>query len=382
MLEGLKPTSRVNAPQGWQPAVVFDGETGEATTPGLVDKPDFDEYLREAGFDPETVEVIGSVRTSRWQRYDGEWLTAYRFRFTTKTNAVTDLPLLWSNAKKKKKPIQVKRNPETAFVIALSDWQIGKTDEGQTSEDTVARIMESFDRIEAQLKRGKYGKILVADVGDIIEGFSNAADMQQLATNDLSLMQQVDVAISLVWEIISRAARYAPVNYISISSNHCQHRINKQRIGRPGQTDWGVMIAQQIHRLATVAEIPVTVSIPQPDDESLAIDVFGDGFHVLGVVHGHQVSRPEQMADWWRKSAFGHQAVAAATTLLHGHWHHLKITELGKSSNGGSRFMIMAKTMDNGSNWWRLTSGEQSSTGTVCFEFRDKEHFQGSVMVL
>ena len=142
------------------------------------------------------------------------------------------------------------------------------------------------------------------------------------------------------------------------------------------------MIAQQIHRLATVAEIPVTVSIPQPDDESLAIDVFGDGFHVLGVVHGHQVSRPEQMADWWRKSAFGHQAVAAATTLLHGHWHHLKITELGKSSNGGSRFMIMAKTMDNGSNWWRLTSGEQSSTGTVCFEFRDKEHFQGSVMVL
>lgn len=381
MLEGLKPTEKITAPAGWNPAITYDGMYGEATTPGTINKPDFKQYLEEAGYDPDSIEVVGNVRTSRWQRYDGEWLTSYRFNFTTKNNDSIDLPLLWSNAKKKKKPIEVKRDTASAFVIALSDWQLGKCDEGQTSEDTVARIMESFDRIEAQLKRGKYGKILIADVGDIIEGFSNAADMQQLATNDLSLMQQVDVAISLVWEIISRAARYAPVNYISISSNHCQQRINKQRVGRVGQADWGVMIAQQIHRLATVAEIPVIVSIPQPDDESLAVDVFDNGFHILGVVHGHQVARPEQMADWWRKSAFGHQSVAAATTLLHGHWHHLRVTELGKAANGGSRFMIMAKTMDNGSNWWRLTSGEQSSTGTVCFELRDKTHFQGSIMV-
>jgi len=382
-LNRLEAAERIQAPNGWRPAVEFNGEIGTATTAGLAGKPNFDDFLREVGFDPDEVEVIGnSVRTSKWQKYDGDWLTSYRFQFRLKT-VEADLPLLWANAKKAaKSKVAVKHNSGKAFIVALSDWQLGKTDEGQTSEDTVARILASFDRIEAQIKRGKYEKILIADVGDIIESFSNAADLQQLATNDLSLMQQVDLAISLVWEIVSRAAKYAPVSYLSISSNHCQNRISKQRVGRPGRDDWGIMVAGQINRLVAVTGLPVTVSVPQPDDESLAVDVFDDKFHVLGVVHGHQANRPEGMADWWRKSAFGHQAVAAATTLLHGHWHHLKITELGKASNGGSRFLIMAKTMDNGSNWWRLTSGEQSTTGTVCFELHKGIPFTGTVLVL
>jgi hypothetical protein len=380
-LNNIQPAPKIEAPAGWRPAVEFDGEQGTATTTGLAGSPNFDDFLREVGYDPEHYEVIGnSVRTSKWQRYDGEWLTSYRFRFRVRVPNL-DLPLVWANAKKKSKQVESVPVTGRAMVVALSDFQIGKVDEGNNTEDLIARVFASYDRIEAQFKRGKYERIILVDVGDIIEGFSNAADMQQLATNDLSVMQQVDVAVSLIWEIVQRACKYAPVTYVSIASNHCQNRFAKQRVGRAGRDDWGVFVAQQINRLKGVTGLPVTVSVPQPDDESLAIDVFGDGFHILGVVHGHQAGRPEQMPDWWRKQVFGQQPISAATTLLHGHWHHLRVTELGKASNGGSRFLVMAKTMDSGSNWWRLTAGEQSTNGVVCFDLVSGVPFAGSVYV-
>lgn len=380
MLQGLKPAVKIDAPKDWRPAITFDGVNGEATTQGLTNKPDFDEYLRDAGYDPETVEVVGNVRTSRWQRYDGEWLTSYRFNFTTR-NPEIDLPLLWKTAKsgvKKPKPVE----SDKAFVVLLSDFQIGKVDERGGTAELISRIFETYDRIEAQFKKGKYSRIVLVDVGDIIEGFSNTADMNQAVTNDLSLMQQVDVAISLIWDIVKRACKFAPVTYVSVASNHCQFRLNKQRVGQVGRDDWGILVAQQIHRLTQETELPVNILIPQPNDESLAFDVFENKFHILGVWHGHQSNRPEGHADWWRKSTFGHQPVSAATIGIVGHHHHLRIQELGQSSNGGSRYLVQAKTMDSGSGWFRLNSGEDSAPGIVCFELQDNIHFQGSVMVL
>jgi len=61
VLENLQPAVKVEAPSGWRPAIEFDGAQGEATTQGLENKPDFDEFLRERGYDPAEYEVIGSV---------------------------------------------------------------------------------------------------------------------------------------------------------------------------------------------------------------------------------------------------------------------------------------------------------------------------------
>lgn len=378
MLDDLKPTNRVTAPQGWNPAVWFDGSVGEATTPGLTDKPNFDEYLREAGFDPDLIEVVGNVRTSRWQKYDGEWLTAYRFSFVSKNLVTTDLPLLWKTAKQNiRKPKTVQS--DKVFVVALSDFQIGKQDERGGTQELITRIQETYDTIFSKIRSGKYAQILVVDVGDIVEGFANTADMNQAVTNDLSLMQQVDVAISLVWDFVKRASAYAPVKYVTVASNHCQFRLNKQRVGKPGQDDWGTMIAKQVHRLATETELPVTVHIPRPDDESLALDVFGNGYHIMGVAHGHQVNRPEGFPDWWRKQAFGKQPIHAATICLSGHFHHLRVQEMGDNGKSGSRFWIQAPTMDAGSGWYRLNAGEDSKPGILCFELQDNVDFAGTV---
>jgi hypothetical protein len=230
------------------------------------------------------------------------------------------------------------------------------------------------------MKAGKYEQIILADVGDIVENFSNAASEQQQYSNDLSLMDQVDLAITLIWEITKRASRYTEkVVYASVASNHCRFKLNKQNVGNPGNDDWGITIAKQIHRLAKETNLPVTVLVPDPQDESLAYDVFGDGFHVLGIWHGHQCGSPDKVGQWWKAQAFGQQPVHAATIALTGHWHHLRVQELALSSNGGSRYWIQSPCSDAGSNWYRLTSGEDSQPGIVIFELERGKHFAGTV---
>ena len=388
MLDNLQPATKVEAPAGWRPAIEFDGTQGEATTPGLEDKPNFDEFLADAGFDINEIEIVGTPRTSRWQvaspwPAEPRWLTSYRFNFRKRTEANIDLPLLFSQAKSGlKKPAKLIPQPK-ALVVALADFQLGKVDTRGGTKETVQRILEAYDRIEAQFKSGRYEQIILADVGDIVENFSNAASEQQQYGNDLSLMEQVDLATTLIWEITKRASRYCTnIVYASIASNHCRFKINKQNVGLPGQDDWGIMIAKQIHRLASETNLPVKVLIPDPQDESLAYDVFGEGFHVLGLWHGHQCGSPDKVGQWWKNQAFGQQPVHAATVALTGHWHHLRVQELAQASNGGSRFWIQAPTMDAGSNWYRLNSGEDSQPGIVVFELERNKHFAGSVQKL
>lgn len=380
ILKNLKPASKITAPANFRPGVEFDGSEGTATTPGFATEPNFDEFLADAGFDPAEIEIVGTPRTSRWQRYDGEWLTSYKFQFR-KRNTTIDLPTLYSQAKKsfKAKPINKSLDENKAFVIQTADWQVGKVGSRGNSQDLITRLFQSFANIEAEIKKVKPSHIVVLDGGDIIEGIESAANMAQLEGNDLSPMQQVDLAASLMWDLLKMVSKYAPFTYVSVGSNHCQARVAKQRFGKPGVDDWGIVILQQLRRLAIETEMNAKFIIPQPDDESVALDVFGDGFHILGLVHGHQASRPDGFQNWLVKQAWGLQPLAAATIICSAHFHHTRIEELGQAPNGGSRWWIQAATSDNGSDWFRLISGSDSGTGITCFELHKGVHFSGTV---
>ena len=381
MLEGITPTPavRVQAPSDYRPGIEFDGTEGTATTPGYTSEPEnFDEFLLDAGLDPATIDVIPPVRTSRWQRYDGEWLTSYRFLFRRKT-ATVDLPLLLAEARKVVKPTPLPKSEPRALVVLWSDLQVGKVDYRGNSQALIERVELMQQRLIAMVKREKPSKVIFCDLGDTVEGFDNKANMAQLQSNDLSIMEQVDLATTFAWQTIKKLRKLVPdVTYASIGSNHCQWRKGGQQVGKPTD-DWGVFIGRQLARLSDEAGLGIRFIEPQPHDESLALDVFDDGFHVLGMVHGHQKGRPEQMADWWRAQAFGRQPVSAATLLVHGHWHHLRVTELGSTPRGTSRFLVMAPTMDNGSGWWRRSSGEDSVPGLAVLMLEQGVDFTGTV---
>lgn len=362
MLENLQAAVKVTAPSNFRPGIEFDGTEGTATTPGYLEAPNFDQFLIEAGFSPDEIEIVGTPRTSRWQRYDGEWLTAYRFQFRKKTSGI-DLPLLLAEAKKKVKPATKQNVTDKCLVVMWSDLQVGKVDYRGNSQSLIERVELMKSRLIDMIKKEKPSKVIFADLGDTVENFNNAADTAQLQSNDLSIMEQVDLATTLAWQTIREiAARVPDLTYASIGSNHCQWRVNKQVVGKPSD-DWGIFIGRQLARLSQETGLGIKFIEPQPHDESLAIDVFGDGFHILGMAHGHQAKRPDMMGQWWRGQAFGRQPVADASLLIHGHWHHLRVTEMGSTPRGTSRFLVMAPTMDNGSGWWRKVTGEDSVPG-------------------
>jgi len=385
MLENLKPADKVTTPKDYRPGVEFDGNEGTATTPGYQNEPEnFDEFLKDAGLDPDSIDVIPPVRTSRWQQQkDGElvWLTSYRFTFRRKTSGV-DLPLLIDEARRKLKPVKLGKPNPKALVVLWSDLQVGKVDYRGNTDSLLERVALMQERLVDMVKREKPSRVVFVDTGDTVENFYNANAPQQNYSNDLSIMEQVDLATTLAYQTMKRVAQHVPdITYLSVGSNHCQFRMNGKTIGKPTD-DWGVFIGRQIARLSQEAGHGWKFLEPQPHDETLAHDVFGDGFHILGVAHGHQASRPEALPDWWRKQSFGRQPVADANILVHGHFHHLRVTEMGSTSRGTSRFMVMAPTLDNGSGYFRLKSGEDSVPGLATFLLEEGKDFTGTVFKL
>jgi hypothetical protein len=383
MLENLEPAAKVKAPKDFRPGLQFDGNEGTATTEGLPDAPNFDEFLEERGYPAAEYEIVGTPRTSQWQRWDGEWLTSYRFHFRKKVTDV-DLPTLYSQAKRVKVREHKPKTAERVFVICPADFQIGKGGSRGGHENSIQRIHHSYARIEEKLKAGNYDHIVILDMGDIVEGVSNKADMDQLVTNTLSPMQQVDLAAALIWDLIKIACKYAPVTYGSVASNHCQFRVNKAAVGRPGTDDWGVVILQQIRRLATEVGLPVERwLVPQPHDEGFAFDVFGDGSHILGAIHGHQVARPDAFQLFWTKAVFNDSYLAASTLMVSGHFHHHRVEQFS-GTEGRERWWVQASTMDNGSDWFtRMQGGAgDSTTAVTCFELEKGVPFRGKVDLL
>jgi hypothetical protein len=384
MLENLEPARKVQPPKDFRPGLEFDGNEGTAITEGLPDAPNFDEFLEERGYSADEYEVVGTPRTSQWQRWDGEWLTSYRFHFRKKLTDF-DLPTLYAEAKRTKLRTPAKRKKSgKAFVICPADYQIGKGGSRGGHLESIQRIHASYERIEQHLKANAYDQIVIMDMGDVIEGVSNKADMDQLVTNTLSPMQQSDLAAALLWDLLKIASKYAPITYGSVASNHCQFRVNRAPVGRPGIDDWGVVILQQLRRLATEVGLPVERwLIPQPHDEGFAFDVFEDGSHIMGAIHGHQVGRPDSFPGFWAKSVFHSSYLAAATLMITGHFHHHRCEQIS-GTEGRERWWLQASTSDNGSDWYTRMNGAggDSTTAITCFELVQGEPFRGAVSLL
>jgi hypothetical protein len=383
MLENLSAAVKVTAPSNFRPGIEFDGTEGTATTPGYLEAPNFDQFLIDAGFNPDEIEIVGTPRTSRWQRYDGEWLTAYRFQFRNRTGIGTDLPKLFADTVKKHVKVKHLASNQKALILAPADFQIGKTGSRGGTPELIERVLCSLDRAEALIKKNKYEHIWVLDMGDLIESISNTADQQQIATNDLSVPDQVSLGIDLMWEIVKRVGQYAPITYGSIASNHCQVRANRQSIGRPGNDDWGIMVLKQLRRLAVETGLDVQFLIPQPEDEGFA---FQYGIHTIGVVHGHQVKRPSGIPQWWSQQQFGSQWAESVSLMLTAHFHHTIVQELGQYRvNGeviGSKYWVQMPTSDAGSDWYRRISGSDSATGIGAIELEPNTPYTGAIIRL
>lgn len=335
---------------------------------------DFSDILREMDLDPDEFEVIGSARVSKWQQVeDGPWLTSYRLNIQKKSTVPEEesLPALIESAKSFKSyqnstlRSRVSSEDRTLVVVG-GDFQVGKVGSRGDSVELIARMYEAQKKLSNVIETSGCSTAVWMDAGDIIEGFENT-DQQQY-TNDLSLMEQVDLAHTLELQFIEILSKnFKSVDVMSVPSNHAGWRKGKSYLGKPSD-DWGIHIARRIEKELNKYVPDHNLNFHYSDvwKKSLNVDVQGFG---LGLVHGDDVNKPEAISDWWMKQVHGAGPTALSDFLVHGHFHTFRATISGRSlNNNAQKWILGAPTLDNGSDWYSNgPGGSDSDPGLLTF---------------
>ncbi len=101
----------------------------------------------------------------------------------------------------------------------------------------------------------------------------------------------------------------------------------------------------------------VSFHIPEEHREYLLFTL-ADG-KVLGLVHGHQRAKPDQLPDYIKANS--RAGVGQADIVVCGHFHHFRAISFGEGQT-----LFVSPTMDGGSSWFD-SSGERSNPGVLSF---------------
>jgi predicted phosphodiesterase len=362
---------RDSHPEGWSPALEFDGIQGVATLPPSDGVPDFDDFLKEQGFDPDEFEVIGSPRTSRWQRYDGEWLCAYRFSFRRKNEIEkADIDELVKSARRAKpKKIEAVEN-ERAYFIQITDLQAGQAD-GDGAEGMVARALAIpqlvRDDLTALKKSGKAAtSIFIPITGDLVEGVSGWYETQVFSVS-LDRRDQVKLVRRLLMEILVDIGSLGlPVHVAVVPGNHGENRQNGKAYTTLHDNDDVAVVEQIAEALKLSGNFDnFTWSFPGRERLSLTVELLG---HVVGLTHGH-IARggtgvEGKVLGWFKSMAATRDPIGESDLLFTGHYHHARAQQLI-----GSTWWIQGGALCDTSAWFSQSAGLVSdpvlSKGTI-----------------
>jgi hypothetical protein len=361
-------------PAEWQARSEWDGNTGTVTT-GLIEPTEkHEDLLRQFDYDPDKVMIAGTVNQWRKQLADGTWRISYFFKVQSK-DKLLDLPALYAASGKVSRKISKPSVSSRVTVVVLADCQIGKTGSRGGTPELMERLADTRVRLAAHLKERRPQSTVLAEAGDLFEGFNSGGN--PMFTNDLSLAQQMDMASTEIYEFVKVMSPHGRVDVMAVPSNHTAWRNGKQYLGRPGD-DLGLLCHKQIQKVTEAAGIDAHWHIPGYHDEAVIYNVNGT---VLGMVHGNQYS-PGAASVWWAKQQHGGQPVGSADILVTGHYHHLRIEPTGRNPHTGrSKWWLQAPTLDNGSDWYRNLSGDDSDPGLLVFDI-DADGFDLKSLVI
>jgi predicted phosphodiesterase len=319
--------------------------------------PDAVELFKDFDLDPNAWAVI-SIRKSRWQRYDGEWLEAAKVNVKPIgriTGQDTDYDALVKEINSFKPKSSTITGPLYA-IYAIGDTQYGK-DAGGGTEETVRRVLDGLnaavERHKELLKSGRpIGTVVLPQLGDCIEG-SNSQNGKVLGRSDLGVTQQVRIGRRVLMAWIKAFAPLCKELIIPVVPGN--HDDTHRMLMTDPIDSWQIEIASAVQDAC--AENPalshVKFMYPKPDNQTLALDLGGT---TLGLAHGHQA---KDMGKWLHGQATGRTAVGSADVLMTGHFHHFRADQIGP------RLWIQVPAMDGGSAWFRDKSGLESPTGIV-----------------
>ena len=360
-----------NTPEAWKPRLEVGDEGGYlvSTARAAGEIPDIQELLKEFDLNPLHWTVT-SLRRSRWQKYDGDWLEAFRLNLTpTNTTAISDLDLeKLVEEIKKWRPERGKKETsgELAYVFAPSDQQIGKKASGEGTAESVERLLgtssRGLDRLKELRKIGRsVGTVVIALLGDHVEGnVSQAGRLQSPAASDLGLTQQTRVARRVLMQQIKTFAPHCDRLVVpDVNGNHDE--VTRQVSADPAD-GWNVEIASAVQdACAENSELAhVEFRFPATDHQTLAVNINGT---MLGLFHGHQTGK--NVVSYLSNQAAGQTALGGCDLWLSGHYHHFA------SMDVGPRLWVQCPTTDVGSAWFRDRRGLESPAGVLSMVIGD-----------
>ena len=377
-----------NAPKltvsGSTEAVNFQGLiTGNPLDPTSTDGGAFAKIFELAGLTQEDYELVqDTFKFSIWEQSaskpDGTRdlipLYSYSGTFRKKNTSILTLADVTKHLTPRKRTVSLlpsAKDPTDTFVISLADLQIGKVGSGGGTPELMDRLASVLGQVESHLQANpyQYAEIVLADAGDITEGFHNVAAQAQ--TNDLSMTDQLRLAQRIVVEALKRFVPYAPkFTYAAVPSNHCRVRTtvgNKNSANAPDD-DYGLLIFDNT-RLA-LSDVPGYdhIAFVKPSKwEEAVTHTTADGT-VLGLVHGHQFGQSIKARDWLSGMVLGERSDLHKThVLLFGHHHHFSL-ELA----GHGQHLVGSPSLDNNSDWFSNVSGTSSPSSLLTFELSNK----------
>ena len=370
------PTTRTPAPSGWEPGVKYEPNGSMVVTvppsPSLSDEDSWRSAVESLGVSiPEgwTVRLVEArYDPAAWHR-DAQGEDAYtapvwRYKFQVLPAARSinvDELLAWAGKPRKTARPASDTASGITYAVAAGDLQIGKPDNGGTV-GTIERFQqahaESLARYKGLRKRGKAGDdVALLWVGDCIEG-TESQGSKLLARLDLTVTEQVRVyrrlMLAQVKDYLDAGAR---VRVAVVPGNHDEAKRVGDQMATVYSDSWAIEGAAAVADALDVSGYGDQVAFVFPGYDELTITLDLDGT-VVGLLHGHQTRG--KMSTWLAGQSLGRQAVGHATDLvISGHFHHLKIEQIGPVTH------IQVPSMDGGSNWWRHKTGLDAPPGMV-----------------
>lgn len=258
------------------------------------------------------------------------------------------------------------------LVVALADFQTGKTDVHGGTVNLYKRVRSVYAQMEAELPH--YKTVIAADLGDIIENFMNVGSQRQ--SNDLNLTDQLEAAISLIWEGLRVLhSKCDNLVYVAVPSNHCEVRTgvgNKNRASSVLSDDYGIHVQRQIRRMAEMRpDVYGNMSFVCPSDYDAACTVKPDACDksVLFFEHGHVGGGASQakMRQHVKNMQAGRIAYAhLANIFVHGHYHTPEMYLVGDKT-----WAVGVSSIDSGSSWFTNATGESAPSAVTSFVAKD-----------
>lgn len=349
------------------------GPDGGEFTDIRSDRPisDWSHVFAQFNLDPTEFEVLNdTVRMSTWQQSkrleNGERdiinLYSYRALFRRRRNDAVSriLASLIAPVKPVKRPLPV----GVPMVVCLSDAQIGKDGDDTPDPDVMqARFEGALAVVAGMVAERKPVSLVIADVGDAIEGITSTAP-NQISTNTLEIDEQLRWWQRRFTQTIMTLAPFAGrTKVISVPSNHTEIRNNS---GKVGYGDYGLGVAHTVEDAFNLHGTTLNLEFFYPAtkyDVVTYVDVEGT---VVAFTHGHHAKGLDRIPQWVANQAASTKSrMGEARIVVHGHHH----TPLYRESRG--RAIVSCAMFDSGSPWFENLTGEHSRPAITTFTIRD-----------